>query len=147
MDSSFVRISVSVLLRHSRQQAANVKTFIMNLIRSLLIFLLLMTLAFCGRLNNKLDKSNLLIDNREVQTFGSAVSSVLHKAVNEFRIVRVVVVIENLEIRDRNEDFSDHRENYQFNLEISEIMRSTHGMFVIEVVDFQDYLDRKRKVS
>jgi len=92
-----------------------------------------MTCTFCGELNNKLDDTSLIIDNREVRTFGSVVSSVLHKAVNEFRIVRIVVL----------GDVTKNRENYQFNREISEVMRSSHGMFVIEVIDFKKLFKTK----
>jgi len=136
----------------------------MNLIRTLLIFLLLMTFAFCEndenyendendeeknengeakeKMKNKLDDSSLMIDNREVQAFGSAVSSILHKAVNEFLIAGIVVFSDNIQITDFGEvTFMNYTErSYEFNHEISEILRSSHGMFVVEVVDFEHHV-------
>jgi len=82
-----------------------------------------------------------MIDNREVQTFGSAVSSILHKAVNEFLIVRIVIVPENLGTPES--EYSDNRTFYQFNREISEIMRSNYGMFVIQVVDIEHHIKKR----
>jgi len=101
----------------------------MNRIRSLLILSVLLTCAFGENYEKGLKNSNLMIDNREVEAFGSAVSSILHKTVNEFLIVRIVI------FRYLFDDDSSGQKNNEFNREISAILRSIHGMFVVEVVE------------
>jgi len=110
----------------------------MNPIRSLLIFLLATSVLCADSFNldgkeskNSLIISNLMIDNRELEVFGKAVSSILQKAVNEFLIVRIIIV----------------GSNYQFQHEISEIMRISQEKFVIEVMDYEYFLKAAEKLE
>jgi len=108
----------------------------MNPIRSLLIFLLL-TFALCNNASNLaetgLKNLNLMPDNRELETFGIAVSSVLQKAVNNFLIIRIIICGEASKVN-----------NYQFNREINEIMRINEGKLVIDVLNFERHFNLTR---
>jgi len=60
------------------------------------------------------------LDNREMEAFGAAVTSVLQKAVNEFLIVKVFIF----------------REPNNLNDEINAIVSQAEASLVIEVMDF-----------
>jgi len=112
-----------------------VKTSRMNPIRSLLIVLLATSILCEDNLDGKESKnilvtSFLMIDNREIETFGQAVSSILQKTVNEFLIARIIIV-----------------GIYQFKREISEIMRISQGKLVIEVMSYGYFHEKLEELS